>query len=309
MTTRCSSIREWRAGFGRQMFNLDFEPLTDAPFHASFDSLLDGMRIVRAAFSPGLTVRSDELAKDGDDDFGLVIAQSKHLSAQQRGQELHLSRGEATLLRVSDAGAVGASEHFGFVTIMVPFAELEERARGAGNLAARRIPLRSEPLSLLRGYIRSAEKNWQGASADVRDAVRRHFTDLVALAVMRQDPIGDSQISPVVAARLAVALDYIATHFQDPALSVTAVARRIGISPRYLQRILEASGTSFSDRLNELRLQKVLELLTVPHVRPRRILDVALSSGFSDISHFNRLFRARFGETPTKMSSGPRKSQ
>ena len=78
MTTRSNSIRDWRDGFGRQMFNLDFEPLSDAPFHAQFDPILDGMRIVRASFSPGLTVRSDELAKDGDDDFSLVIAELRN---------------------------------------------------------------------------------------------------------------------------------------------------------------------------------------------------------------------------------------
>jgi AraC-like DNA-binding protein len=30
-----------------------------------------------------------------------------------------------------------------------------------------------------------------------------------------------------------------------------------------------------------------------------RICDIALQAGFSDISHFNRLFRARFGDTPS----------
>jgi len=29
-----------------------------------------------------------------------------------------------------------------------------------------------------------------------------------------------------------------------------------------------------------------------------RICDIALQTGFSDISHFNRLFRWRFGDTP-----------
>ena len=30
-----------------------------------------------------------------------------------------------------------------------------------------------------------------------------------------------------------------------------------------------------------------------------RICDIALQAGFSDISHFNRLFRSRFGGTPS----------
>jgi transcriptional regulator GlxA family with amidase domain len=29
-----------------------------------------------------------------------------------------------------------------------------------------------------------------------------------------------------------------------------------------------------------------------------RICDIALQAGFSDISHFNRLFRSRFGDMP-----------
>jgi len=39
-------------------------------------------------------------------------------------------------------------------------------------------------------------------------------------------------------------------------------------------------------------------LLVEPHGSARRISDVALEVGFSDISHFNRLFRTRFGVSP-----------
>jgi hypothetical protein len=240
MTIRCNSIRDWRDGFGRQMFNLDFEPLSDAPFHASFNVVLENMRMVRAAFSPGLTIRSDELAKDGDADFGLVISQAKGLSAKQRGHEVQLGRAEATLLRVSDPGVVGSAERFGFVSIMVPFAELEERSRSIGNLVAQRIPRQSEALLLLRAYIRSAEKIWPGAPTEV-----------------------------------------------------------LGITPRYLQRIFEASGTSFTEQVNELRLKRAFALLMEAADGPRRISEIAFQAGFSDLSHFNRLFRSRFGDTPS----------
>jgi AraC-like DNA-binding protein len=80
---------------------------------------------------------------------------------------------------------------------------------------------------------------------------------------------------------------------------VAAVARRQGVSPRYLQRLLEASGMSFTAHVNELRLQRAFALLTKAHGRERRISDIALHVGFSDVSHFNRLFRSRFGGTPS----------
>ena len=57
MAVQRDPIREWRERWGRQVFNLDFEPVSDAPFHGSFKSIFDGRRVIRAEFSPGLAVR------------------------------------------------------------------------------------------------------------------------------------------------------------------------------------------------------------------------------------------------------------
>jgi AraC-like DNA-binding protein len=86
------------------------------------------------------------------------------------------------------------------------------------------------------------------------------------------------------------------------------VAHAQGVSPRYLQRLLESSGTSFTAQVNELRLQRAFALLMEPAARPRLISDIALEVGFSDISHFNRLFHARFGDSPTGARAQARKS-
>jgi AraC-like DNA-binding protein len=40
------------------------------------------------------------------------------------------------------------------------------------------------------------------------------------------------------------------------------VAENMRISPRYVQRLLEVSGTSFTEQVNELRLQRAYMLLT-----------------------------------------------
>src|SRR5262249_25011433 len=94
-------------------------------------------------------------------------------------------------------------------------------------------------------------------------------------------------------------LDHIAAHVEDPELSLEAVAVSQRISPRYLQHLMELPGASFTAHVNELRLQRAFRLLIEPHGCSKRISDIALDAGFSDISHFNRLFRSRFGDTPT----------
>jgi transcriptional regulator GlxA family with amidase domain len=56
---------------------------------------------------------------------------------------------------------------------------------------------------------------------------------------------------------------------------------------------------SITARVNELRLQRAFAVLSKAHSRGRPISDIAWQAGFSDISHFNRLFRSRFGDTPS----------
>ena len=103
------------------------------------------------------------------------------------------------------------------------------------------------------------------------------------------------------AVHLAAILDHITTHYDEPGFSVVAAAKAHDISPRYLQRLIAATGTTFTGRVNELRLQWAFALLAEAHDNERRISDIALDAGFSNISHFNRLFRSRFGDTPSRV--------
>jgi AraC-like DNA-binding protein len=303
---RFDPIRAWREQYARRCLNIDFEPLSDAPFHASFEPIFEDLRIARTKLTPGVTFRDEDLVKDGDDAFSLMISQSRNLEVTHQARDLRLVYGDATLLHVCATGRVGSHQSFGYLTVLIPQPELETRGSRLGDAVMQRLPRRSEALQLLRGYIRSLEKSRLNGSAEAREIVRRHVIDLVALATTPHRAIGESSASPVVAARLAAALDQIATCFQDPELSLAVVARSLRISPRYLQRLLEISGICFTARVNELRLQRAFALLCEPG--PRRISDIALNAGFSDLSHFNRLFRARFGDTPRGVRAEGRKA-
>jgi AraC-like DNA-binding protein len=51
--------------------------------------------------------------------------------------------------------------------------------------------------------------------------------------------------------------------------------------------------------LREERLRRAWRLLSDPQSPDRKIATIAYDCGFNDLSHFNRAFRRRFGETPT----------
>ena len=54
----------------------------------------------------------------------------------------------------------------------------------------------------------------------------------------------------------------------------------------------------------EQRLLLAHRILCEPMNAWRKISDVATAAGFSDISYFNRAFKARFDATPTDVRSG-----
>jgi AraC-like DNA-binding protein len=49
-------------------------------------------------------------------------------------------------------------------------------------------------------------------------------------------------------------------------------------------------------------------LLTDPRCRHRSIIDIAYASGFGDVSHFNRTFRSRHGDTPSGVRAAAREN-
>jgi AraC-like DNA-binding protein len=276
---------------------MDFEPLPDTSFHHAVKPIFDEPRAVRTTLSPGFIFRDEDLVRDCDDSVSLVIACSRKLNILHRGREVQLARGEATIMQADAPGRCGSREGFVVSEIMISPAEWVARGAHPGDALMRHIRRNSDALKLLGSYTRSLEKTAFATSAQAREVVCRHIIDLAVLAATPHPSIGESNASAVVAARLHAIFHCIAVHFSDPALSLTKVARSLHISPRYLQRLMETSGTSFTGYVNGLRLERAFMLLTTRC--EIRVSDVALEVGFSDISHFNRLFRSRFGGTPS----------
>lgn len=79
----------------------------------------------------------------------------------------------------------------------------------------------------------------------------------------------------------------------------TRVAKRMATSPRSLQRVLAAEGTSFSDLLVEVRL-----MLAKNYLDERRlpVTEIAFLLGFADTSAFSRAFRRWTGVAPSDWS-------
>ncbi|ACB76166.1 helix-turn-helix transcriptional regulator [Opitutus terrae] len=82
------------------------------------------------------------------------------------------------------------------------------------------------------------------------------------------------------------------------AWDLDGAAARAGLSRRRFSALFRAEfNETFSDYLLRLRLDHAARLL---RTREHSVMGVMFSCGFNDLSHFYRLFRARFGSPPKR---------
>src|SRR3546814_20145541 len=104
--------------------------------------------------------------------------------------------------------------------------------------------------------------------------------------------------SGVKAARLSAIKADIAARLCDPHLDAIGVAKRGGISPRYVRRLFQEEGTNFSAYVLGQRLDRAHRLLLHPGATGRTVTAIAYACGLGDLSYFLLPFRRRFGLAP-----------
>lgn len=92
---------------------------------------------------------------------------------------------------------------------------------------------------------------------------------------------------------------FIAEHYADACLSVTAIADHFHLSPSYLSRLFAAAtARSITEHLTAVRMAKARELLLTTD---RRIGEIVGLTGFTNSQYFNKVFKREFGVTPKEM--------
>jgi AraC-like DNA-binding protein len=76
---------------------------------------------------------------------------------------------------------------------------------------------------------------------------------------------------------------------------------------RYVQRLFETEGVTFTDFVLDARLAQAHRMLTNDRFANLKISAVACEAGFGDPSYFNRTFRRRYGATPSEVRTQARR--
>lgn len=291
-----------REVFGRQVVRVDIETLDDDPLDYEATLLgLPGLQVLWSATqTPARWSRTAEFLQDGNDDFVLFLHLDGALQRSQRGIDLNLQCGEAaSFLHEEPAGIqFGPSKS---LALMLPRTEISPMVRQLEQSAKHLIP-NSEALSLLRSYALLLRDNMHLVGTATSNVIASHVYDLVAVAVgatKESQEVASSR--GIRAARLKAIKAFVLRSRAWQGLSVSAVARHHKLTTRYIHMLFEDEGVTFSGFVIEQRLQLAHDMLRSKRCAPMSISAIAFASGFSDLSHFNRSFRRRFGATPSEV--------
>ena len=249
--------------------------------------------------TPSSFIRRPEQAKDGNDGLYMIIVRAGRFRVVQQGVSHDLTPGDAALFDnrcQNEFHSLDAGETW---SISLPRKSLRHLVRDIDKPVERRISAANPALRLLVGYL---ETLFGLEGIDEPELAGIHVADLVASAIgARPDAQVLIEERSARGARLRTVLDVITQQAGNASLDPARVADKLGFSVRYLHRLLQDSGKTFSEHVLERRVDRALRLLRDPRLADRKISAVAMDCGFSDLSHFNRSFRSRFGATPSEV--------
>ncbi len=285
--------------YGRAILRLDLDPLPDSPFHLEATlHAMPGLGVATGACSQVRCRHPSELIDS--DDLILSVASAGISVMQQRGREITIKEGEAILVASAEPGVHTYHSDSRFLTFRLPHDAMSALIADLPGTLLRPVPRDTEALRLLANYAGVLQAMEASAAPAVAHLVATHMHDLAALAIgATRDAAESAGNRGVRAARLHAIKADISRSIGQRNLSADDVAARHRISARYLRKLFEIEGASFSGFVLEKRLAQAHRLLTDPRYVERTISSIAFKVGFGDLSYFNRMFRRRYDASPS----------
>ena len=234
----------------------------------------------------------------GEDNVFLLYLQLAGSSAfSQDGRETVIHPGDLVLLD-AQRPFICRYEHRKQITIKIPHRALKARLAPSSQLTARAVRRTSGVCALASDYLRTIPDHIDALQPAAKLQIAEHVLDLAALALATQS----SKDTPSLSSGRAIALLRLRmaaeTRLVDPALSPSTVAAAAGISVRYANDLLSQQGTSLGRLIVSRRLERCRRAFEDPQQAHRTISEIIFAWGFSDLSHFNRRFKAAYGFSP-----------
>jgi AraC-like DNA-binding protein len=292
-------LAAWHEIYGRGMCRQHIEP--DDPELIHTDVVfrkLPGLGTMKGYRSPAV-YRRERSQVDGDNLF-VTVALTGEFEASQLGRSASMKPGDAFVGAGAEPVIARVSPGYNSITVSVPLKAVSAAVPNVDALFGRRIPAENSALRMMTRYLDLFEE--VDPEPQVQHQAVSHVYDLLALTLAGVTPVsGGSSLRGARAARLREIKQDIEAQLGSESLSIATIAAHHRLPVRYVQRLFETEGASFTEFVLERRLQRAHRLLRDAKFTDRPIGIIAFEAGFTNQPYFNRAFRQRFGAPPSEI--------
>jgi AraC-like DNA-binding protein len=266
-----------------------------------------GVDIAHIANDLGCVRReAEDIRRDYGEYLFLLLQLEGTCGIEQKDRQELISPGDCILVDSSRPSVFHfAGRYSNHISVHLPrqllFTQGDQSLDVARRLAA------DDPMSVMLGSL--IAKLMEIEANDKRGPhLRQLLFDATRQAFATQEEAAHLPQSESTGERLEIVQVLIDRHLTEEQLSPRWLAEKLGVSLRTLQDDLTVLGTTPTSMIRLRRLQFAKEQLQQQMGQSGKpnIAQVAFSTGFNDISYFNRCFREAFHCTPKDVLSGRR---
>lgn len=297
---------QWREWIGRHFGGLESDMYGDVEFDGHLCASRAGdVILTKLEAGRHRVLRTPQMARHSDSGYLKIVA-PWHGSAQveQQGRQAGVRSGGWAIYDTTASYAVDNPERSEHLIVMLPKDQMAERSLRLDRLMARQVGGAS---GISRVALETMRNTYQELPAMSEAAARGAGEMIMQLVRLSLLELADKQTDMTQREALLDRIrDHVARHLRDPELSIEQIARTLNCSKRHLHNAFTRGDETLSGYIQQQRLQACIQELRQGSRGARAITDVALSWGFSNLSHFSRTFREHTGMSPSEFRNSQR---
>lgn len=287
------SLERLAAAASKALVPLRLAPTSEIPGSAEFQGgSLNGVVVARIRADPMTVTRASTLISSTDAE---ILKFTLHLDGragiEQDDRQALLRPGDLVVYDSRRPYQLRYWDRYDTIVVGIPRTRLGSHADLIGRRNALALPADAGVRSLMATFLAGV--------ADTLDTVSPvagvHLGEALAsllVSVFSDTPAGRAESETSLRDRV---LAYCMASLGDPDLSMASIARRHGISVRYLHKVFSGSGMSLGAWIRRERLVRVHRDLRDPDLLGRGTADIAARWGVFDVAHLGRALKAEFG--------------
>lgn len=232
-----------------------------------------------------------------EEEYLITLPRATSVEFRQLGREVRCDPGGFIIERGDEPYRFLYENPNDLFVLKVGRKALEERVRQPDRFCAKVFNATSGTAGLFASMVDQAQSKFADLGAAAGETVGRQLLELLGLALDETVDASSSNLSAVRTAHISRVEKFIRENLKNPNLSPDLIAESCGISKRYLHDLFKDVNGTVSQQIRDQRLIAARDRLTTAPGLP--ISEVSYRFGFSDQAQFSRLFKNKFGITPS----------